>query len=89
MSITMVASIQVADFDDWKAIFDTFETDRVSAGIHANAYRNIDSENNAVAIVTAPSKDTIITFFMRPESQEAMKKAGVLAPPEMTFLEET
>ena len=88
MSITVSVSMQVADFDDWKAVFDARENDRAEAGIHTKAYRNIDDGNNAIGIVTAPSKEVVMAFFSRPEMQEAMKNAGVLAPPEMKFLEE-
>ena len=88
MSITMIATIQVADFDDWKAAFDSLEDDRAEAGIHAKAYRNIDDTNIAIGIVTAPTKEIVMAFFSRPKMQEIMKNTGVLAPPEMKFLEE-
>ena len=71
-----------------KAAFDSRENDRAEAGIHAKPYRNVDDPDNACAIVTAPSKEVVMAFFPRPEMQEAMKNAGVLAPPEMKFLEE-
>ena len=88
MSITVSVSMQVADFDDWKAVFDARENDRAEVGIHAKAYRNVDDPNNAWAIGTAPSKETFIAFFQQPVIQEAMKNAGVLAAPEFKFLEE-
>ena len=88
MSITVSVSMQVADFDDWKAVFDARENDRAEAGIHAKAYRNVDDPNNAYSIGTAPSKEAFIAFSQQPVIQEAMKNAGVLAAPEFKFLEE-
>ncbi len=88
MSITVSVSMQVADFDDWKAVFDARENDRAEAGIHAKAYRNVDDSNNAYSIGTAPSKEAFIAFSQQPVIQEAMKNAGVLAAPEFKFLEE-
>ena len=88
MSITVSVSMQVADFDDWKAVFDARKNDRAEAGIHAKAYRNVDDPNNACAIGTAPSKEAFIAFSQQPVIQEAMKNAGVLAAPEFKFLEE-
>ena len=61
---------------------------RAEAGIHAKAYRNVDDPNNAYSIGTAPSKEAFIAFAQQPAIQEAMKNAGVLAPPEIKFLEE-
>ena len=69
-------------------MFDTRENDRVEAGIHAKAYRNVDDPNNAYSIGTAPSKEAHIAFSQQPVIQEAMKNAGVLAAPEFKFLEE-
>ncbi len=39
MSITVVISAQVSDFDLWKSKFDGLEDQRVAAGINARAYR--------------------------------------------------
>ena len=88
MSVTVIASLKVADFDDWKAAFDAHASVREEAGINAKAYQNIDAPNNAIAIGTASSKEAFVAFFTTPEMQEVQKKAGVLGPPELTFLEE-
>ncbi len=88
MSITVIVSLKVADFDDWKAAFDAGASSREEAGIDARAYQNIDDPDNPIAIGTAPSKDAFVAFFMRPEMQEIQKNAGVLGPPEITFVEE-
>ena len=86
MSVTIIASLKVADFDISKAGFNAHASAR--AGVDAKAYQNIDDPNNAIAIVTALSKEAIDTLFTKSEMQEVRKKAGVLAPPEMKFLKE-
>ena len=89
MSVTVIVSLKVADFDDWKAVFDSAASSREEAGINAKAYQNIDDPNNPIAIGTASSKEAFVAFFTTPEEmQEDQKKAGILGPPEITFLEE-
>jgi quinol monooxygenase YgiN len=88
MSVTVIVSLEVSDFDQWKTAFDGHAAAREATGINATAYRNLDNEGNAVAIGTASSKEAFITFFTTPEMQEVQKAAGVMAPPEVKFLEE-
>ena len=88
MSVTVIVSLEVSDFDQWKTAFDGHAAAREAAGINATAYRNLDGESNAVAIGTTSSKEAFIAFFTAPEMQEVQKAAGVMAPPEVKFLEE-
>ncbi|PCJ44940.1 MAG: hypothetical protein COA72_10535 [Candidatus Neomarinimicrobiota bacterium] len=86
MSVTVIVSLKVAEFSKWKAGFDAHAEDRAEAGLNAVAHQNIDDPNNAIVIVTAPSKEAFLAFFTRPETQEMQKKAGVLGPPEIKFI---
>ena len=86
MSVTVIVSLKVAEFSKWKAGFDAHAEDRAEAGLNALAHQNIDDPNNAIVIVTAPSKEAFLAFFTRPETQEMQKKAGVLGPPEIKFI---
>ena len=88
MSVTVIVSLKVEDFDKWYSAFSSSSDFREEAGIHAKGHRNIDDPNNAVAIGTAPSKEEFLGIFTSPEMQEAQKAAGVLGPPEVKFLEE-
>ena len=88
MSVTVIVSLKVSDFDQWKTAFDGHAPAREAAGINATAYRNLDDDGNAVVIGTASSKEVFIAFFTTPEMQEIQKAAGVMAPPEVQFLEE-
>lgn len=88
MSVTIVISLKVADFADWHVAFDSKADDRAQAGLSASAYKNTDDPNNAIVIGSAPSKEAFVAFFTTPEVQKLQKKAGVLGPPEIKFLEE-
>ena len=88
MSVTVIASLKVCDFDQWKTAFDGHAPVREAVSINATAYRSLDDDGNAVVIGTASSKEAFIAFFTTPEMQEVQKAAGVMAPPEVKFLEE-
>ncbi len=86
MSVTVIVSLKVAEFSKWKAGFDAHAEERAEAGLNAVAHQNIDDQNNAIVIGTAPSKEAFLAFFTTPETQEIQKKAGVLGPPEIKFI---
>ena len=79
MSVTVIVSLKVADFDDWKAVFDSAASSREEAGINAKAYQNIDDPNNPIAIGTASSKEAFVAFFTNPGMQEDQKRPAYLA----------
>ena len=86
MNITVLISVKIKDFENYKAIFDSNATAREEAGISGHAYRNTDDPNHAIVIATAPSKEVFVGFFSNPELKQIQQKAGVLSPPEITFL---
>ena len=86
MSVTVIVSLKVAEFSKWKAGFDAHAEERAEAGLNAVAHQNIDDQNNAIVIGTAPSKEAFLAFFTTPETQEMQKKAGVLGPPKIKFI---
>ena len=89
MSVTVIVSLKVADFDDWKAVFDSLASSPRGGWYKRQGLSEfLDDPNNPIAIGTAPSKETFLAFFTTPEIQEDQKKAGILGPPEITFLEE-
>ena len=88
MSVTVIVSLKVEDFDKWHTAFASMSSKREEAGLLAKAHRNIDDKNNAVVIGTAPSKEVFLGMFTSPETQELQKNAGVLGPPEVKFVEE-
>ena len=88
MSITVIISAQVSDFDQWKSKFDKLEEQRLEAGISVRAYRNPDDTNASYVIGTAPSKEAFVEFFTSPERQAIQDSGVITSKPEITFLEE-
>ena len=86
MSIKVIVSFEVEEFDTFKSGFDTGESARIEAGVSAEAFNNIDAPNNVWVISTAPSKEVFTAFFSAPAAQERMRNAGVISPPTITFL---
>jgi len=83
MSITVIISVQVTNFDDWKSKFDGIE-----AGIKDTAYRDLDDSTKSYVIGTAPSKDIFLAFFSSPERQDIQDSGVITSAPQITFLEE-
>ena len=88
MSITVVISAQVSDFDLWRSKFDGLEDQRIAADINAKAYRNPDKPNTSYVIGTAPSKEIFIEFFTSPDRQAIQDSGVITSQPEIVFLEE-
>ena len=88
MSITVVISAQVSDFDLWRSKFDGLEDQRIAAGINAKAYRNPDEPNTSYVIGTAPSKEIFIEFFTSPDRQSIQDSGVMTSQPETVCLEE-
>ena len=87
MSIKVIVSFEVEDFDKFKSGFDTGGNARTEAGIMLEAFKNMDAPNNVWVIGTAPSKEAFAAFFSAPAAQERMRNAGVISPPTITLLE--
>ena len=88
MSITVVISAKVSDFDLWRSKFDGLEDQRIAAGINAKAYCNPDEPNTSYVIGTAPSKEIYIEFFTSPDRQAIQDSGVITSQPEIVFLEE-
>jgi len=88
MSVTIICSMRVTNFEDWKVGFDSHEDGRKAAGISVTAYQNLDDPTNAVGIGIAPSKEAWESFFSRPNIQENMRTSGVIGQPEIMLLAE-
>ena len=88
MSITVIISTQVSDFEQWKSKFDNLQEKRLAAGISARAYRKPDDPSASYVIGTAPSKEAFVEFFASPERQAIQDSGVITSKPEITFLEE-
>ena len=88
MSIKVVVSMDVKDFDSFSKVFNSEgpKNARKEVGLIAEAHRNLDNPTNAVIIGTVPSKEAFLGFLTTPEQADRMKSAGVVSKPTVTFL---
>jgi len=80
---------KVENYDSWKEGFDAHAEARKAAGSTGTNYlmRNADDPNEVVAILEWNDLDQARAFTQDPALKEAMQKAGVTGPPEITFLD--
>ena len=88
MSVTVIISVYVIDFDEWKTMFDAIEMRRVAAGIHVKSYRNVDEPGAAYVIGSAPSKEVFIVFITYPQRMKIQDSSTTTSQLVITFLEE-
>ena len=82
----MIVTHRVEDFDGWLAGYDAADGLQRSGGIigHA-ANRSIDDPEIAVVYHQAESFETLRSFLGSDQLRSAMKEAGVVSEPEITF----
>ncbi len=75
----------VESFDKWKPHFDDDKVNRAAAGLSdVGVYRKVGDENN-ILVVLEGDPDGMKKMLEDPHMAEAMKEAGVLAPPQVYF----
>jgi hypothetical protein len=78
---------EVRDFDTWKRAFDGDGDARNQAGVIGHAVnRSVKNPNLVVVYLQAESVDELRAFAERPELKAAMKAAGVLGAPDISFV---
>ena len=87
MSVTVIASFQVGDFYNQKAVFDDDADKREKAEINATAYKELNDVNRVHFIGTVPSKKEFLTFLSQPELRKRIQDSGTLGAPDIKFLE--
>ena len=87
--IYTLVRITFEDFDTWKAVFDEAATLRKAYGSKGvRVFRSAEKPNEAVIIGEYEDADKARQMFQAQEFREATKRAGVVGPPEVTFLDE-
>jgi len=88
MTYTLVR-ITVEDFAKWKAVFDEAATLRKAYGSKGvRVFRSAEKPNEAVLLAEYEDADRARQMFQSQEFREATKRAGVVGPPEVSFLDE-
>jgi len=82
----IMVSHRVEDFDRWRLGYTTADEVRRSGGIVGHAVnRSIDDPSMAIVYHQAESFDALRSFLGSEDLQLAMKQAGVISEPEVTF----
>lgn len=80
---------RVADYDAWKAAFDSFVDMRRAAGEKSYQVLSVAGEpNNIVVLCEWDSVERARAFAQSPELRDTMQKIGVTEPPDIYYLEE-
>ena len=86
-SVTIINTIEVKDFAEFKKGFDAGEPMREKGGIKVlNIYHSVDNKNLVTIVEEAASADAAKQFFSNPDMKIAMEKTGVISKPEMKIL---
>ena len=85
--ITYIISHQVQDYATWQAGFLADEPRRTAAGVKSHIIGEVDGHPGmAIAILSCENGDFMEKTMQDPNLMEAMKAAGVLAPPSVQVL---
>ena len=78
---------QVANFKDWKQIYDSHAPKREAAGLKEEMLlQNADHKNEVILLFSAADLQKARAFADSPELRQAMQVAGVTDAPEIHFL---
>jgi quinol monooxygenase YgiN len=86
---TMLVQHHVNDFAAWKKVYDSVKGLRVSFGeLSDQVYRDASDPNKLTLVFKWSSLADAQKYAHSPELKAAMEKAGVDAPPVISFLNE-
>ncbi len=84
---TMIVKHKVADFGTWKTVFDSMKPIRQSHGWIGHEVLRDAADPSLVTIINKMrSIDDAKAYGQSSDLKEAMKNAGVLSAPEITYL---
>jgi quinol monooxygenase YgiN len=79
----------VEDFAKWRSVFEEAGAIRKAYGsVSAQAFQKSDSKNEITVLLQFESRERAGQMFQSPEFREITKRGGMVAPPEVTFLDE-
>ena len=77
----------VADYDAWKQVFDSFPPREGGATFH-RINRNVDDPDNITVVAGFETVDAALSFRDNPDLKEKMGQAGVTSSPRFELYEE-
>ena len=79
----------VEDLAKWRKVFEEVSTIRKNAGsMGIRAFHKTDNPNEVVILGEFADKEKAMQMYQSQELREAMQRAGVKGPPEITYLDE-
>jgi hypothetical protein len=79
----------VEDLAKWKPVFEAASALRKSFGsTGVRAFSNADNSNEVLVLGEYESREKAQQMFQSQEFRDATKRAGVMGPPDVTFLNE-
>jgi len=82
-----LVNLEVATFASWKSVFDGHAPSRRQAGILATqVHRRADDPRQVTVFLAAADFETLGAFLASRERAEAMKRAGVVGTPAVSFV---
>ena len=83
----MLTSYHIADWDQWKAVFDANEANRAANGFVAHHINRAENDPNALSIYLAVGDlDQAMAYGRSDDLRALMEEAGVVSPPELSWL---
>ena len=83
----MIVNHDVADYDNWKRVFDGFPPGVAGASFH-HVNRSLDNPNNVTVVSGWESREAAEAFRNNPNLEQAMHEAGVTSAPRIELTEE-
>ena len=84
-----IVRLSVADFEQWKTVFTEAGALRKSFGSRGvTAYRSLEQPNDVVILGDYADLARARQLFQSDEFRAATQRAGVTAPPQVTFADE-
>jgi hypothetical protein len=78
----------IKDYDSWKKVFDSAQEFRRQGGEKSmTIYHVAGNRNEVVAIAEYESLDKARAYFGNADLRAKMEEAGVVGPPEITYIE--
>ncbi len=88
--VYMLMQQEVADFPLWREVFDANEAARRAAGVvSTRVFQEAERPNAVTLLVEWPEIEQARRWLDSPVLRAAMRQAGVLTTPRVTFLNES
>ncbi len=78
----------VTDYDQWKAVYDSFPPTTAGGAKFARVNRSVDDPNTVVVVAGFESLETANAFLGSSELKDKMAEAGVVGEPRIEIYEE-